>query len=708
MKRIVSVILIVALMLGMTSILSGCKKVKGGTEAAKLLLANERLDENLLGSDIDVGLDKPMELAALERMASLDRLYSGGSQVASAYTWDKFAKSNSTADQFESFIGNTELSAKYAAEDIARMKNRVGIVDKWVNVNFEKQMLRVYESRDVLIVDGQHDQIDVIYRYTDENANNVYEMYFFIEYDDGGWGKGKSIYIPGERYENYIIQSGGNHDYVIMENTRGYWMCTRFSYLPAGEINSYTSASFTPLIIKDGFCYATHVSTPYGENTDELDINGYSIGDIASGCELLSLNENSGSYLFNLPLSAVESGLVSIGADELSYVDGEVKDTNMINTVTTVKGSYTLDELRTDKVSIRGGEVRYDYGDEEYSGWLNINTSFDKDEIPLHTAIEEVVAYLDTLGIKLRRGASDMAIALDHARLFAEDFGSSFIWNGYDVSTRENMAAAEADLQSDIDAAWAEYLAVKDFETVHIRQRLDSNLDFADMGIVSMGENSYSNGTVTLSGITTQVADTTLFEGGKEYTLKVALSLCDENGNPISVNTLPLSGGENINVAFNGDSVTLTASGSFTVPKNLTEGDYALVVYGASADDGIRVTEMVKVGSFSTYDESLKSEAMDIQVKTVSGTLHVKYTIKNSISISMTATKDSYTAEELERVVMREILKHGAPFPEASLEYKSGEQIPYGEELGRGEYRMMCYLNTSDGLAQSYIYIEVK
>ncbi len=708
MKKTISLVLVVAMMLGIASILAGCKTLRGGGDAAKLLLANERLDEGLLSSDIDVGLDKPMELAALERMAMLDRVYSGGSQLASAYSWDEFAKENGTAEQFESFIGNIELSAKYAAEDIARMKSRVGIVDKWVNVNFEKHMLRVYENRDLLIVDGQHDQIDVIYRYTDENANNVYEMYFFIEYDDGGWGKGKSIYIPGERYEQYIVQSGGNHDYVIMENTRGYWMCTRFSYLPAGEVNEYTSASFTPLIIKDGFCYAANVSTPYGEDTDELNIGGYSIGDIASGCELLALHESSGRYLFELPFSAIESGLVSVGADELSHVDGDVRESNMINSFTTVKGSYTVGRHGTEGIRIEDGNVRYDFGDEEYSGSVTIGTDFDKDEVSLHTAIAEVVAYLESIGLKLRRSPSDMATALEHARLFAGDFGSSFIWNGYDVSTRENMAAAEADLQADIDAAWAEYVAVKDFETVHIRQRLDSDLDFADLGIVNMGENSYSNGIVSLSGITTQVADTTLFEGGEEYTLKVALSLCDENGNPVSVNTLPLSGGEDIRVAFNGGGVTLTARGDFTVPKNLIEGDYALVVYGANASDGIRVTEMVKVGSFSTYDEDLESEAMDIVVKSVGDTLHVRYTIKNFYSLSLTATKDSYTVAELERIVMREILKHGAPFPDASLEYRSGEKIPDGAGLGRGEYRLMCYLNTSDGLAQSYIYLEVK
>ena len=39
---------------------------------------------------------------------------------------------------------------------------------------------------------------------------------------------------------------------------------------------------------------------------------------------------------------------------------------------------------------------------------------------------------------------------------------------------------------------------------------------------------------------------------------------------------------------------------SYAVPKNLNHGNYAVVVYVATAEEGIRVSEMLKIGSFST------------------------------------------------------------------------------------------------------------
>ena len=168
MKKVISLILTVALLIGMTSALAGCKKkVRHGTEAAKLLLANERLDESLIGKKIDIGLGR-ITAAESERSAVVSAAYSrgfGGSIAAltasgsydRSFTLDDFPAYDDTLFQFESFLLNIEREAQMVAEDIANMKNNVGIVDKWVELDNEKHMLRVYESRDVLVVLGELD-----------------------------------------------------------------------------------------------------------------------------------------------------------------------------------------------------------------------------------------------------------------------------------------------------------------------------------------------------------------------------------------------------------------------------------------------------------------------------------------------------------------------------------------------------------------------
>ena len=70
--------------------------------------------------------------------------------------------------------------------------------------------------------------------------------------------------------------------------------------------------------------------------------------------------------------------------------------------------------------------------------------------------------------------------------------------------------------------------------------------------------------------------------------------------------------------------------------------------------------------------------------------------------------KYRFNASEIERLITVEILKKGAPFSGAVLEDADGNAIGEGDNLGAGTYRMMCYLGTDDGLAQSYIYLIIK
>ncbi len=704
MKKIISLILVLTMIFGITSVLSGCKKrVKGGTEAAKLLLANERLDENVVKGKIDLGLDKFIADASAENIESLNKYYGRGDGHTPLYTWSDFPASNDTLDQFGSFVINIEHEAAEVAEDIVNMKNNVGIVDKWVKVGRELQMLRVYENSDVLIVKGIYDDIHVYYRYTDSDAKNVYEMYSFMIYDDGTTGEIRTVYIPGNRYEYHYINSDGFEDYVIMENSRGYWMCTRYGYF---YDNGKDHAIFTPLVIKDGLCYATNISIESG--TAGIKKNGSTLVDIASGRELLGVGMiDNGSYGFSLPLSSVKSGFQVVGSDE-AVVDGSIILSSTINYFRTDKGGYLNSDTdpKNEDYSFLGGYVNYDYSKEIYKGALEFEST--KSDLSFEESISGFSKYIDDLGITLYRGINEIADAFNHAFLLADNFGDSFEWNGYNMNSIANVMAARNSLKSDFRDARAEYDKVKDNETVIFKQKLAANVDFADVSILNMDANSYNNGVITIGGISVQINDTVLFESGEKYTLKVALSLCDENGNPISVNTVPLVNSAEQAVSFNGGAVELSAFGSFAVPKNLTQGDYALVIYGATADEGIRVTDMVKVGSFSTYNEAFESAAMDIRVTNVQDTLHIRYTIKNSHDLAFTATKDSYTVAELERIIITEVLKYGAPFSNAVIEYADGGAVEDRASLGKGRYRMMCYLNTSDGLAQSYIYLEVK
>ena len=704
MKKIISLLLTVTLLLGISSTLASCrKKVDSGTEAAKLLLANERLDENLIAQKIDVGLSANAIGTASTRK-TVSALSYGVSALSStaAHSWSDFPAYNDTAAQFDAFLLNIENEASRVAKDIANMKNNVGVVDKWVDVGSEMHMLSVYANKDALFVKGMYGEVHAYYRYTDENANNVYEMFSFMEYDDGTTGKIRTMYIPGSRYEYQYINSGGFEDYVIMENSRGYWVGNRYNYFEDGN---NTFVRFSPVIIKDNFCYSVTVEMRNGE----IDVYGFTVVDLISGCELLTLGLNEGSSNFIVHAAGIKSGLISLGADEFD-VDGDVYFTGLINELVTSTGVHKLTNDETyENVNqanrFEGGYIQYDYGLNVYRGYISMRV-----DTPLGTideAFRELGNLLPVYGLTLKRPLDEIRQQIEHAYALGEDFTEVFEWNGYSLDSLASFKSARAVLLDEYDSARSEYESVKNNATAKGKQKLDKNTVFAPISTITNGQNSYTGGTITLGGTSVQISDTALLESGKEYVLKVALSLCDENGNPLSVNTVALDGATAEKVVFSGKNISLSVLGSYTVPKNLIAGDYALVVFAATADEEIRVSEMLKIGSFSTYNEKLESSAMDITVKNVGDTLHVQYAIKNSITITVASGGKKYTVSELERLITVEILKKGAPFSGAVLEYENGSAVGETDSLGEGTYRMMCYLNTDDGLAQSYIYLVI-
>jgi hypothetical protein len=275
------------------------------------------------------------------------------------------------------------------------------------------------------------------------------------------------------------------------------------------------------------------------------------------------------------------------------------------------------------------------------------------------------------------------------------------------MSSFENAQKAREVFLNDTSTALGYYDEVKDFPKSDTKQKLSSSADFAKIDNIVMGENTYKDGVITVSNVGISITDTALFENGLEYVLKLGLALCDEGGNPISVNTVSLKGDNESAISYTGGDIMLNASGNYQVPKNLVEGNYALVIY-ASDKDGIRTSKMEKLAFVSIEEGKLDSSAMDIEISSINNNLHATYTIKNTRYIDMTATKDTYSYNEIRRIVMQEILAYGYPDSSAVLEYENGDDVDKNASLTKGTYRMIAYLPTSDGLAQSYVYLTIK
>ena len=76
MKKVISIVLTVCILCGTMLYMTSCNpfkaKIDSGTEAAKLLLANERLDEELLNSNIDIGMSKIKKSSLLAKSTPIN------------------------------------------------------------------------------------------------------------------------------------------------------------------------------------------------------------------------------------------------------------------------------------------------------------------------------------------------------------------------------------------------------------------------------------------------------------------------------------------------------------------------------------------------------------------------------------------------------------------------------------------------------------
>lgn len=426
------------------------------------------------------------------------------------------------------------------------------------------------------------------------------------------------------------------------------------------------------------------ISNPNADpNKDNIETFWYTVFDPASNREYFRIYDNYNIYSLQAFNTVFKDGLISVSSENYStdvddLTNQEVFLTSQIDTLTTKMGTFTpvgndITELLSDVFHFSEGDVRYDFGNHIYTGSLTFNLKSETKTI--YDACDDFDDYASSLGLTLHADMNNVAKAVEHSKILSENFTEMFIWKGYTINTMNSAKMAYNSLLDNFEEVKSEYNNVKDNPIATNKQKLDNNAHFAPLKVSTAGENTFTAGKINISNITVNTSEVDLFESGLEYVLSVGLSLIDDNGNPISVNTISLDGGNSILVTFSGNSITLTGGGEFDVPKNLTQGKYAVVVYVATKDEGIRVTELKKIAFLNADTGEIESTAMKIESSFNNGNLIFEYTIKNIRQTTITAAKDNYSYDEIERLLTIEILSYGAPYHGAVLQGENGETI---------------------------------
>jgi hypothetical protein len=498
------------------------------------------------------------------------------------------------------------------------------------------------------------------------------------------------------------VHSSGFTDYFMAEKSSGYWKLSRFGDVRVSE--SGKQIYIENYVIKDGVGIGLLYSN--GEMNDGYDYESitYDFFDTATGQDLFRAVElDSGDYNVSTYLGNIASGLAYVEANKADVrFDGDIAMNQMGLAGRLVFNGDKLGQDTAD-IHINGVDVGYDYAHERYHGMTDM--MIDADSL-LH-ALEKADNYWTANGAALKTRLSSMSESVTYAQTLSKSFVDTVEWNGYPAATIEGIAKGQEALENFFAEGTATYNKVKNYEKIEYKREEVANVSFAAVDVMDTSQSAYENGKITLNNASLTISDTTLLEAGGEYVLKVGLALKNKNGLQ-SVNMVTLDAAQETKVAFaeGGTTLTVTQSGEYVIPANLAEGNYAVVAYVATADEGIRVSNLQEVAFGTVTAGEVPSSAMKVDVKKVDGGLSVHYGVKLSVQADIKA-QASYTAEDIEKALTRAVLMYGYPKTGETVTTEDGEPLTGDGVIEAGTYKVKFFIHTEDGMAEAYAYVAI-
>ena len=723
MKKLLSLLIVCLIMF---SALVGCSTknktslldMMSGTDAAKLLLAEERLNAQLLkneGNIFENGIKVMNDLAKIA-VANLGVRYTGGStasmmKISSAKTlstvlegdyigkveidgnrffWSEFEENNNSYDYFKSITDNIVYTAEIGAELIDSVKKNVRVVDKWVDMGFLHYYLHVDENSEILCErDTENSILKICKRYKNEDGKDVYELYRRQEdYEE------RMTYIPGERYELSMISDygEGSEDYFLADNSKGYWE----TYIVGVAPQHYNVSYF---IMKNDICYDAFYD-PQNGNIPLLKIMS---SDKAT--DILNFFDGEGSSSVDLKFSGFD-GIQSVEApaSSVDYTVGQYANlTGGEDSKVHLTNGKTLhygDTFADGKVDIRG--IHVGYGVAGYTGEIILNITGETYEERLIT----LKSFLDETGFRCRRDLNTVFAGIDRAYIELESIIKYYKWNGISVTDEDGIADAiheEKDRFGDMEAIYTE---IEDAEVLDYSntELIELNINFAPI-TAKNADNVRLNGTnVTVGSLFLTITDTTLYVKDEPY--KVAFAMVSKNGSGGLVH-LDVDNTATISYADQAEFTVSANDVSFELPI-LAVGDYTVVAY-ISTSDGIRASEYIAIDFDSVSETPVKIERISMSAKVDSdGEITVSYAEITDFTVSLTsAEKLDYGA--FRELIAAEAFKYGTP-SDGALEIQSGEEYislsGTETEIADGTYRIGYSLQNGDLVTEGYIYIK--
>ena len=671
---------VVLLSLLVTSILSGCGRGEKivGSDAAKLLLVEERLDSKSLK-------DSKINLSFLSNSININRKSSSkvpsikakrvgdvgvkradnetgveAKKQGNKIVWTNFEEYSNAISYFDSFVNNIERQSKNAGRLIDETKNKIDSNNVWVKSLLYDLLLQVDANKDV-VMRRDNQSYEIVTRSTNEQGVDVFDIFN----GDEGSQYGRRVRKLGDyRYEySYISDDGAFEHFFIADKSRGYWVVQ-------SPVNGH---QFSMTIIKDDKCY--DFTTDVGSN----EIGMIKIITSDTKCDIGSFHYDTFSFypgafknIESLSIDVDESEILSLDSYDTSGYEGykvlfytedkeytTIGDTSVDVNLTNGKTLKVNDEFVNGKVKFAISSV-----DGNADGMLP-RIAFEVEGKTNEEKIANLEKFVEETGLEFIRSKEEIFSSIRAACQDAKASLNSISWNGINIDNTDSYADAIEIEKNKLPAFSSMYKEVKDNTVLSRNQQgsLDRRTKFPYV-ISSSFNGDYKNNTVNLNNVSLTVDDFTLFENNKEYNIQFALAQYSEEENGYFA-LLPLE-------VENSKYVTYTGQDKFTVSLNNLSfvlpvpsiGDYELVAY-ISDKDGIRVTrpQPVKFNSVESNEISVHNYTATVN-KTDEGYLGVHSELNDNVVLEIENPKDSYSYNELHRLLSTEAYNYGIPSSE--------------------------------------------
>ncbi len=753
MKKILSIVLLAAMLLstlvacnsgnsgnsgngetgGNGDVLTSLPDGMSGSDAAKLLLAGQRLDAQLLkneGSIFDNGVEVMNTLAAratenlgvtylsaraMEKKLVLTPL---SRETISApdtmgklekegdtFYFSEFEENNNSYDYFENLTNNIVTSAEVAADLIDGVKKNVRVVDKWVNVHdTTRYFLHVEENSELLIehytgTDGINtlDIMSICLRYRNAEGKDVYEMYrrsVTENYEE------RMTYIPGERYElsmKHNRSGSEGMDCFVADNSKGYWETCVMGIQPDHSNVSY-------FVMKDDLCYDAFYSLMDGN----ISLVKVMSADRATDLFHVINHEDAGDRLHLVLKFSGFDGIdcVVASGDEVDY-NQEYGYANVGNgehaTVRFTSGKTAKygDTFADGKVNI--GNIHVGYGVAGYTGEMMM-------DIQGENRAEQMAAFrqfLGEVGLTCRRDMDGVIAGMEAAFVDAAITAKYYKWNGVSITDETGVSAAKDKELERLAAMAVHYTEVKDVEEISIEDtaRMELNIRFASITDSRFEAVALDGTKVTVGGGSLAITDTLLYVKDEPY--KVAFALADAKGGLVH---LDIADAENTATTPYADEDTFTVtvpSLEFTIPM-LAPGTYTLVAYIATSD-GVRSSAYtpVAVGEIVGVPVSEGNVTMSA-AKGEADALTLTYTETTDVTVTLVADTSMDCAKF--KTALRELaFEYGTPSDVVEVLGEDGSYTLLGEEtvLAYTTYRIAYKVANGDRTVEGYVYVDL-